>query len=66
MKMAVFGVKSHVCTHFFGGTCTRYRDKKVVLVCCITNIPEEVVHLRGNHLRNKCFLLCDATDKGKY
>ena len=21
MKLAVFGVKSHVCTHLFGGTC---------------------------------------------
>ena len=49
---------------FMVDPCTRYRDKKVVR--CITNVSEEVVHLRGNNSKNKCFLLGHATDKGKY
>ena len=42
---------------------TRYGHKKVVR--CINNVSVEVVHLRGEHSGNKCFLPCYAADKGK-
>ena len=43
--------------------CTRYGHKKVVR--CINNVSVEVVHLRGEHSEDKCFLPCYVTDKGK-
>ena len=48
MKMAFFGVKSHACTHFFGGTCT----VGVIEVACIRHKVSEneraAVWLRNN------------------